>query len=280
MTSPIESLLPGSLQRGAAAEGPALKACCAISYEHEWVRVLLGESLHPGGLRLTGRLGEWMALTPEDTLLDVACGAGASAVHLARRFGCRVIGVDLGVANVERARAAAAAAGVADRVEFRLGDAERLPLPNGAVDAVLCECAFCVFPDKSSAAAEFARVLRPGGRLGLSDLTREGALPPELDSLLAWVACVADALPLDGYTEALETAGLTVRKSERHDGALLQLVEAMRLKLVAARVAAGLGKLTLPAGVLDEARRLATLARDEVRRGHLGYAALLAERSP
>ena len=55
------------------------------------------------------------------------------------------------------------------KVRFHLGDAERLPLPDNTFDALVCECAFCTFPDKATAAAEFARVLRPGGRVGIAD---------------------------------------------------------------------------------------------------------------
>jgi arsenite methyltransferase len=91
-------------------------------------------------------------------VLDVAGGRGGTALLLAREYGAVVTGVDLSAANVA---VAAAAAGLADR--DRLGDAEALPLPAGGVDVVMCECAFCTFPDKPTAATEFARVLRPVG---------------------------------------------------------------------------------------------------------------------
>ena len=64
---------------------------------------------------------------------------------------------------------------MAHLVRFEQGDAERLTLDDGQFDAVICECAFCTFPDKRAAAAEFARVLKPGGTVGLTDLTRSGA---------------------------------------------------------------------------------------------------------
>ena len=64
-----------------------------------------------------------------------------------------------------------------------------------SVDAIICECAFCTFPDKQAAANEFARVLKPGGRVGLSDITREPGPAGELVDLMAWVACLADAGP-------------------------------------------------------------------------------------
>ncbi len=84
-----------------------------------------------------------------------------------------------------------------------------LTFEDASFDAVICECAFCTFPDKERAAAEFARVLRPGGRVGLSDLTRTGPLPDELEGLLAWVACIADARPVEEYAHFLTAAGIS-----------------------------------------------------------------------
>src|SRR5262249_9488574 len=139
----------------------------------DWARVLLGDSFHPGGAALTRRLGEVLGVRPSLRVLDVASGAGVSAIVLAQSFGCEVIGVDYGAESVRVAITAAEAAGVASRVRFQQGDAERLPIADASVDAIVCECAFCTFPDKTAAATEFARVLRPGGRVGLSDLTRQ-----------------------------------------------------------------------------------------------------------
>src|SRR5258708_39802803 len=151
-------------------------------------------------MRLTERLGVLLGLDAQSRVLDLAAGRGTSALHLAREFGCQVIGVDYSARNVALAQEAAAAQGLAGRVQFARADAEHLnTLADASFDAVVCECAFCTFPNKQAAAAEIARVLVPGGHLGLSDLTRSGPLPPELDGLLAWIACIADALPIDGY---------------------------------------------------------------------------------
>jgi len=96
----------------------------------------------------------------------------------------------MGNHNVESANQEAAAKGLGTRVRFERADAGLLPAPDGSFDAVICECAFCTFPNKTAAANEFVRVLGPGGQVGLSDLTRVRVLPKGLDSLLAWVACV------------------------------------------------------------------------------------------
>jgi len=260
------------------AEYSERKACCAAVYEHDWVRVLLGESFHPGGLALTERLGELLALGRNSVLLDVACGHGASAVHLARVFRCRVVGVDLSALNIARGVESARAAGIEDLVEFRVGDGENLPLPDASVDAVLCECAFCIFPSKEKAAAEFARVLRPGGSVGLSDLTRSGQLPAELDSLLAWIACIADARPAQEYVEYLCGAGLSHPLVEPHDEALSEMVTGIRGKLLGAELLLKLGKLSLPQVDIDGARDMAQAAEKAVPEGKLGYTLIVARK--
>jgi ubiquinone/menaquinone biosynthesis C-methylase UbiE len=254
-----------------------IKACCAAVYESDWARLLLGDSFHPGGLILTERLGNLMELGPDQRLLDVAAGVGSSAIFLAERFGCEVVGIDYGRDSVALANTAAAEAGLTNQVRFELADAERLPFDDRSFDAVICECAFCTFPDKTKAAAEFARVLRPGGRVGLSDLTRSGPLPAELEGLLAWVACIADAQPMNRYVEYLATAGLTVDQLEAHDEALSQTVADVRAKLLGAELLVKLKKIDLPGADFEQARIIARSAAEAIREGKLGYALLLAK---
>lgn len=256
-----------------------IKACCAAVYESDWARLLLGPSLHPGGLTLTERLGELMALGPEQHVLDVAAGSGASTLFLAERFGCQVTGIDYGSESVALANEAAAQAGLADLVQFRQADAERLPFDDNSFDALICECAFCTFPDKPRAAAEMARVLRPEGRLGLSDLTRSGPLPAELDTLLAYVACIADAQPVESYVDYLTSAGLRVEQVEDHDQSLGLMVHDVRGKLLGAELLVNLKKIDLPGADFDQARSIARSAAEAISQGKLGYFLLLAVRN-
>jgi ubiquinone/menaquinone biosynthesis C-methylase UbiE len=258
--------------------GTAIKSCCADLYASDWARLLLGDSLHPGGAALTGRLGQLMELQPGARVLDVAAGRGASAIHLAREFGCDVVGVDYGTANAAIARRQARTAGLQNRVAFAAGDAERLPCSDGRFDAVTCECAFCTFPDKRAAAAELTRVLRPGGVLGLADLVRRGRLPAGLDDLLAWVACIADARPPEEYAGYLAAAGFDVTAMENHDEVLADLVRTVRLRLMGARVAAQLGGVALPGADVARARELARAAERAVADGSLGYVLIVARR--
>ncbi|MFO7696137.1 MAG: methyltransferase domain-containing protein [Anaerolineae bacterium] len=255
-----------------------IKICCATFYQSDLVRMLFGDVFHPGGLGLTRHLGERIELGSGVQVLDVACGRGTSAVHLAKRFGCQVTGLDYGAGNVAAAEAHAAEIGVTHLTVFRRGDAEGLPFEDGAFDAVISECSFCTFPDKATAAAEMARVLRPGGRLGLTDMTVSGPLPDEIQSLLAWVACVAGAGQPEDYVATLRTAGFVDFVVEDQQDALLDMVGDVRRKLLGVELAAGLGNLNLGGLDLEEGKRLAHQAVDLIRAGAVGYTLVTAKK--
>lgn len=239
-----------------------IKACCAAAYSSEAARFLLGDSFHPGGASLTSQLGQALRVGPGDLVLDVACGPGTSALQLAREAGCDVVAVDLSPPTESPD----------PRVRFVQGDAEALPFPDAFADGALCECALCTFPDKASAARELARVLRPGARLALSDVTAlPERLPDGLRSLLGWVACIADARPLAEVAALLEAAAFEVEEAEQVDEALEGLLERVEARLRAAR-------LLLPG--LDVARGIALVAEahEAVEDGALGYGVVVARR--
>jgi SAM-dependent methyltransferase len=255
-----------------------LKACCAAAYSSDLVAMLLGDAYHPGGLKLTRRLAARLALRPGARVLDVAAGRGGAALFLAQEQGVRADGIDLSQANVALARGAADALDLGDRVAFAVGDAEHLPYPDGVFDAAICECAFCTFPDKAAAAAEVARVLRPGGRLGIADVVAEPArLPGELTGLGAWIACVADARPLEGYATILAAAGLRVRQSERHDAAMTRMIDQIEARLSVVRLTARAKAEALGLD-FDRAGPVLDAARAAVADDALGYALLIAEK--
>ena len=252
-----------------------IKTCCVAAYGSPAVRVLLGDSFHPGGLNLTRQLIRPLALGCRSVAVDVACGPGRSSLELARETGCTVIGVDLSAANVAEAQRAAEVAGLADRLSFLVGDAEALPLEAASADGALSECALCTFPDKRAAVRELARVLKPGARLALSDMTADVArLPDELRTLQAWVACIADARPLDEIAELLGGEDFVVESLDRHDNALVQLLDRVeaRLKVLAMTAA-------MSSGDLERGSSLIALARDAVAAGTLGYGSVIARRS-
>lgn len=254
----------------------SVKQCCAAIYESEIAQFLLGDCYHPGRLQLTERLGDLLKLTPKSRVLDVASGSGVSAVFIAERYGCEVVGIDYSERNVAQAIARAAAGNLQSRVRFQQGDAERLPFVDSTFDAVVCECALCLFPDKLAAAKEFSRVLRAGGRLGLSDVTRSAELPEELRSLLAWAACIADAQSVESYVDILRKAGFVVGIVEPHDCALLEIIDRVRAQMLAAEILVGLNKLNLSGMDLGVAKQMARQAFAAVQEGRLGYVVIAA----
>lgn len=251
-----------------------VKQCCAAFYGSDLARLLLGDSFHPGGTHLTDRLGQLTQLTRDSRVLDVAAGCGTSAFHIAQSFGCEVVGVDLSEDNVKLAAEHASIRSVADRLSFRLSDAEGLPFDADTFDAIVCECAFCTFPNKQTAAGEFFRVLKPGGRLGISDLTKTPGPLPELDGLLSWIACIGDAQPVESYAETLKLAGLTIETIEDHSYALTEMVRQIQGKLLGAEIAVGLKKFEFPNVNFSDAKRFAQAAASAVKDGKLGYAVI------
>ena len=259
---------------GDAADADTVKSCCAAAYGVDLVALFLGESYHPGGLELTGELADALSLAPGTRVLDVAAGVGTTAVFLAQTRGADVLGIDLGASQVAAARARAAAAGLAARARFEVGDAERLPVDHATFDAAVCECAFCTFPDKTTAAAELFRVLRPGGRVGITDVWLEPErLDPELAGLVGRIACLADARPIPEVRATLETAGFVVDHVARHDDALVRMIEQIEARLRALRL------VDLPLLRPFNLRRGIALARraaDVVERGDAGYMLITA----
>jgi arsenite methyltransferase len=268
--------LVGAFQAGSTGDPDAVKSCCAAVYGVDLVALFLGESYHPGGAELTRHLAEALSLHAGERVLDVASGIGTTALLLAAERDVDVLGVDLGASQVARARDRAAAAGLGGRARFGVGDAERLPVEDGGFDAVVCECAFCTFPDKATAAAELARVLRPGGKVGITDVALDPTrLHEELQSLAGWVACLADARPVGQYVELLGGAGLETTYTESHDDALARMVEQIDARLVAFRMA----KLPALEGIdFDAARERTALAAQAVRDGIAGYSLLIAQK--
>ncbi|GAA0672009.1 hypothetical protein GCM10010193_25430 [Kitasatospora atroaurantiaca] len=259
-------------------KGEEMKACCAAAYSCDAVAQILGDSYHPGGTALTRRLVDALGLTAGSRVLDVACGRGTSALLLADAYRLQVDGLDYSATNIARAQATAEALELSHRATFTHGDAEQLPYPADTFDAVLSECALCTFPDKTAAAAEFTRVLRPGGRLGITDVTADpDRLPPELTTPAARIACIADARPLADYAAILKAVGLGVILTERHDTALTRMIDQIEARL-------GLLKMTAPGALTstglspDATATVLAAARTAVADGTLGYALLIAER--
>jgi arsenite methyltransferase len=153
-------------------------------------------------------------LQPGETVLDLGSGAGGDCFRAAREVGGagHVIGVDMTPEMLDRARATAEET-AAGNVEFRLGEIEHLPVPDGTVDVVLSNCVVSLSPDKAGVFREAYRVLRPNGRLALSEMMTDGPLPEAIRAALGGAATGVWAKT--DYVAAIEAAGFVGVTVER-----------------------------------------------------------------
>lgn len=168
-------------------------------------------------LRMELRIAQSAGLGPGCEVLDVGCGIGGAACHLARRTGARVRGLTPNTTQIELARALAFSEGVQDSVAFDLGSASALPFPDESFDVVLFFESPCHFPDRGLFFREVWRVLRPGGRLAGEDwLAADGLGKADQERYIRPI-CETWAIPalgtLSGYTKAMTGAGLSVREA-------------------------------------------------------------------
>jgi arsenite methyltransferase len=149
------------------------------------------------------------SLQPGQTVLDLGSGGGIDCFLAAKRVAPngRVIGVDMTPQMIDRARANKEKLG-AENVEFRLGEIEHLPVADNSMDVVISNCVINLSPDKPQVFREAYRVLKPGGRLAVSDIVTDGPLPEVVkQNLSSWAGCVAGALDQTDYVQSIQQAG-------------------------------------------------------------------------
>ena len=213
---------PSTTQQEAAGKSDALAGCCDDSC-CGGTEATIGLGLYDAATReglpdaaLLASLGcgnpvAVAELREGETVLDLGSGGGIDVLLSARRVGPtgRAIGVDMTDEMLELARRNAAEAH-ASNVEFRKGTIEALPLDDASVDVVISNCVINLASDKTAVFREIARVLRPGGRMGVSDIVADDLLSPEQRAERgSYVGCIAGALSFREFRTGLQAAGLT-----------------------------------------------------------------------
>jgi arsenite methyltransferase len=181
------------------------------------------------------------SLQAGQTVLDLGSGAGLDCFFAAKKVGemGKVIGVDMTPEMIERAQSSAKRLNI-HNVEFRQGYLEELPVESNTVDVIISNCVINLAPDKSKVFEEAIRVLKPGGKLAVSDIVTDGPLPEAIKkSLSAWAGCVAGAVEATDYISMMEAVGFTnisitpvFFEKETIDSAINDMGDAIELKTI------------------------------------------------
>lgn len=283
MTQPMEWL------ESAPAPGGVL-ACCSGLYANPLTELLIGESLHPGGLASTRRLLGASGLGPGARILDAGCGLGATARLATDEFGLSVDAVDASADTIRRA----AARTVAGRIRWHLADLALLPFDGSFFDGVVAECVLST-TERPDVLRELARVIVPGGVLAMSDIEAATDAVPALGGhrLLGAALCVTDAWRPGELEASLSDAGFRLERRWDLTASILELVDRAESRVDLARVAArdmglDLAMLAAAAGAAgaselaldpERAREVADDVRAAVRQGRLRHFGSIAVRT-
>ena len=176
--------------------------------------MLMGEQIHVGAETETDLLADKAGITAETHLLDVCSALGGPARYLAKKYACRVTGLDATKRMDEEANRRTEEAGLSDKIDYRLGNALDMPFPASTFDVVWGQDAWCYITDKERLIEECARVLKPGGTLAFTDWLETGPMSDDEVTALNTFMVFPYMETLDGYAALAEAAGLTVVEKE------------------------------------------------------------------
>jgi len=231
MTTATESIRqPATRAPTRQQNPPEALSCCSTFYEQDWVRNLAEDIFHPGGEDLTRRTIVAMDLPAHATVADLGCGTGTTALMLARDFSLQVSGLDLSAANIERAIERTDTSSAAAR--FIQADAQKLPFEDNEFDGIVAECSFSLFADQAAVLAEIKRVLKPGGKLGITDMAIGGPLPADIAEVISPWTCLVDAMDQQIYAQGFSAAGLEIQVIADESASLTNLIQLLKRKLL------------------------------------------------
>jgi arsenite methyltransferase len=200
-----------------AEETCCLESCDMFDFMSEHVGRNI---LHPGGRKASDALIDLLQLDRNKTVLDVACGKGLTSVAVAKKYGCKVVGVDILEKSIEKARAFAVKHGVEHLVEFKVADAQKLPFTSNRFDATIAQAMLILVDDKIKAVREINRVLKPGGRSAWLELSWRKKTTKEFierASKEICAACIARVDTFEGWQKTFKKGGVKNLRTQKND---------------------------------------------------------------
>jgi SAM-dependent methyltransferase len=210
-----------------------------------------------------------MHLPERAMIADLGCGTGTTALMLAQDYNLTVSAVDISAASIERAVERADSGCVA--VRFNQGDVHELPFEDRELDGVLAECSFSLFDEQAAVLAEIRRVLKPGGKLAVTDMATGGALPDDITANIAPWTCLADAVDQKTYTEMFVAAGFETQAIADESASLISLIQMLKRKLLLLGTGAVLANGVLPDFDLATVKYWLDRIKTEVEKGSIRY---------
>ncbi len=205
-------------------------SCCVDFYQLPLTQLLLGESFHPGGVKLTHNLASQTLINRNSTVLDIAARKCTSAHYVADNFGATVYALDLGLEHLTHGKIQNTQYNK-NKVHFIQGDAQHLPIASNSIDVVICECAMCTFDNRETALTEIYRVLKPGGYIAISDVFLNETLPVELNIELNRWLCVSGAYNVTRSKEVITQGGFYQLRFKDVSASLLETIHTIEKKL-------------------------------------------------
>lgn len=183
---------------------------------------------HMGGLKATKELIELCYINKGKYILDVGCGAGITPCYIAKKYSCKVVGVDISKSFLSKAKERAKREHVEDKVEFKVADAQDLPFKNAVFDAVICESVNAFVKNKQKAIKEYARVAKPQGYVGINEATWIKKPSAEFAEYISRIAG-AKFETSDSWKKLLEKSGLRNAKVKTYKiNAISQFIDEIR----------------------------------------------------
>ena len=167
----------------------------------------MGITKHIGSLTATLELVDLCHIDQDSYVLDVGCGIGATPIYLAKKYGCRVVGVDITVGMIARSHERLRGTGLEGKVEFSVADAQDLPFEDATFDAVMSESVLAFIDDRQTTLREWMRVTKPGGYVGFTEATWTSTPPKELDEYM-YRTTAGKVEVAEVWEEALKGSGL------------------------------------------------------------------------